>query len=425
MAVKGMFNVPFSQMRDYINAKKAVMPSETWQGIDFTAHSHAFAITGAVKLEFLHDVKKSIEDAANNGTGYSQWKKQFRAAVKKHGGDREINTKPGGAETLPEAGNPHVPLLSKWRQRVIYETNMNTAYAAGKYERLTDNMEGLPYWQFVHGYERKPEVARDEHAAWDGVVYPANHEWWAAHYPPFFGGNFAFGCSCGVKALTKREAENSGRIAEKIPESGDYPKAELFPSPVSGVFKSAERFREREPELYSDFMKDYIKNVVDYCVQNNYIDGVEKASKNILEVWNERHYANKATKTGDKEVALPVVMLSEKRLEEINEVFRTGLKVLKKTDVKNANKIKIRNFTKNPLVTIAEERYEHAVRSEKNHDTPPKDAYRKLAEVLKKGALKFSMIYRNGKEGILVIYDNIAIAVNGNGQIVTFYEKKK
>ena len=212
MAIKGAFNVPFTQMREYINAKKAVLPSETWQGIDFAAHSHAFAITGAVKLEFLHDVKKSIEDAANNGTGFAKWKKQFRAAVKGHGGDNEINTKPSGEVTATEAGNLHIPLLSKWRQRVIYETNMKSAYAAGKYARLTDEdgLTNFPYWQYVHGYYGKPNEPRDEHVKWDGMILPANHPWFDTHFPPN-----GWNCNCGVEQISAKEAKVTERPSGK------------------------------------------------------------------------------------------------------------------------------------------------------------------------------------------------------------------
>jgi uncharacterized protein with gpF-like domain len=275
MAIKGAFNVPFREMREYVNSKKAVMPSETWQGIEYSAHAHAFAITGAVKLEFLHDINKSIKEAANNGTGFGQWRKQFRNAVKAHGGDTNINLKPSGETTKTESGNLHIPLLSKWRQRVIYETNMKTAYATGRYAKLTDedNLINFPYWQYVHGYYGKPNEPRDEHVAWDGIILPANDPWFDTHYPPN-----GWGCNCGIKPLTKREAERTGRILKEVPEEFNNTKGigkgwVGNPSgendPVNAVFRSAERFREDEPKLYSEFLRDWTENIGNYVVEKH------------------------------------------------------------------------------------------------------------------------------------------------------------
>jgi len=106
------------------------------------------------------------------------------------------------------------------------------------------------------------------------------------------------------------------------------------------------------------------------------------------------------------------------------KVFVNGLAKLKETDTKNHNRINVRNFTKSRIVTITEYRFEHAVRSEKGHTTPARDAYKKLSEILRTGKIKFSPIYRNGNEGVVVLGSNTGIAVNGLGEIVTFYGKK-
>jgi hypothetical protein len=39
-----------------------------------------------------------------------------------------------------------------WRTRVIYQTNLQTSYAAGRYQQLTDPdmLKVRPYWRYVH-----------------------------------------------------------------------------------------------------------------------------------------------------------------------------------------------------------------------------------------------------------------------------------
>jgi len=425
MAIKQIFNVPAQKMREYVNAKRTVLPSETWQMVDFDAHSHAFALAGAVKLEFLHDVLKSIRDNANRGEGFGTWKKEFRRAVIAHGGDSAINTTPSGTLTTTQDGNLHIPLLNKWRQRVIYETNMKSAYAAGKYAELTDpdNLENFPFWQYVHGYLRTPQSPRDEHVKWNGMILPANDPWWNTHFPPN-----GWGCTCGIIALTKKQAQEAGGVSSQIPE-GDADKGWVGnpgkrEGGVNAVFESAQRFEKNEPQLHRKFLSEYVKNISEYNVKNEYAKGIEDVSQRVLGMWNEKHYENKSTRNGDKSAALPVVLLSEQRRREINDVFVKGLAKLKETDAKNRNRINVRDFTKSRVITITEERFAHAVRVEKGHDTPPKDAYKKLSEILKNGKIKFSPIYRNGNEGVVVLESETGIAVNGLGEIVTFYGKK-
>jgi hypothetical protein len=154
---------------------------------------------------------------------------------------------------------------------------MKSAYAAGRYAKLTDEngLKNFPYWQYVHGYYGKPNQPRDEHVSWDGMILPANHPWFDTHFPPN-----GWGCHCGIKPLTKEEAERTGRILEKVPEEFDNNKGigegwagnpGKANNPVNAVFDSVERFRQREPKLYDEFQADWTKNIGNYVIDlHNY-----------------------------------------------------------------------------------------------------------------------------------------------------------
>jgi len=88
---------------------------------------------------------------------------------------------------------------------VIYETNLFTAYQAGRHAQMTDPdvLKARPYWQYRHGDSMYP---RPEHLAWDGLVLRADDPWWQAHYPPC-----GWGCKCTAFALSDEDLQMLGK----------------------------------------------------------------------------------------------------------------------------------------------------------------------------------------------------------------------
>jgi hypothetical protein len=65
---------------------------------------------------------------------------------------------------------------------------MATSYAAGRYAQLVE--AGFPLWVYRHGASLEP---REQHLAWDGLILPPDHPFWATHAPPN-----GWGCSCRI-----------------------------------------------------------------------------------------------------------------------------------------------------------------------------------------------------------------------------------
>ncbi|MFZ1326805.1 MAG: hypothetical protein WAT67_12445, partial [Candidatus Contendobacter sp.] len=55
-----------------------------------------------------------------------------------------------------------------WRARVIYETNLQTSYAAGRYQQMKAIAGKRPYWRYRHN--DAVVHPREEHLAWDGKM---------------------------------------------------------------------------------------------------------------------------------------------------------------------------------------------------------------------------------------------------------------
>jgi hypothetical protein len=100
-----------------------------------------------------------------------------------------------------------------WRARVIYETNMKTAYAAGRYGQLQRMKKLFPFWRYRIGNSKKH---RPEHEAWNGLVLSADDPWWDTHYPPN-----GWGCNCYVQALDEVDLRELGKKGpDPAPEGG-------------------------------------------------------------------------------------------------------------------------------------------------------------------------------------------------------------
>lgn len=79
---------------------------------------------------------------------------------------------------------------------------------AGRLRQMLDPdvLKARPFWEYVHGQTRKPKIPRRQHLAWDGLILPADHEWFQTHFPPN-----DWECSCGVRTRSKRDLERLGK----------------------------------------------------------------------------------------------------------------------------------------------------------------------------------------------------------------------
>jgi len=144
-------------------------------------------IAGAYKADLLTDFRGAVDKAITQGTTLETFREDFDSIVAKHGWSYK-----GGRN---------------WRSEVIYSTNIRTAYAAGRWQQLTDpeQLQVLPYLTYKHGDSKVP---RPMHLAWDGLTLPADDPWWQAHYPPN-----GWGCKCRVYGSSRGEyaaAEKKG-----------------------------------------------------------------------------------------------------------------------------------------------------------------------------------------------------------------------
>ena len=179
MAEAAYGSLPFAEMVRFF-LRKLNLTTDHWTDIYTREHDWSFVVAGANRDALVMDFRAAVDKAITEGTTLEEFRKDFDRIVAAHGWDYN-----GGRD---------------WRSRVIYETNLNTAYAAGRYEQL----QAAPYWQYVHAdWVTNP---RHQHLAWDGLVLRRDDPWWQTHYPPN-----GWGCQCSVRGLWLRDLQAMGK----------------------------------------------------------------------------------------------------------------------------------------------------------------------------------------------------------------------
>ena len=174
--------------------RKVNVPSAQWDDLLHAEHASGFMVAGVTRMAVLDDIRTAVDAAIADGETLEDFRKRFRQIVAKHGW-------PGGAGGDSEAG-------FNWRTKVIYHTNLRTAYMAGRWEKL----KTFPYLRYQHNTQKNP---REDHKAWDGKIIPTNDPWWQTHYPPN-----GWGCRCSVTGVSEARFRTLGGRPDAAPGTG-------------------------------------------------------------------------------------------------------------------------------------------------------------------------------------------------------------
>ncbi|MCH5277482.1 MAG: minor capsid protein [Desulfovibrionaceae bacterium] len=172
----------------------------TWdeaKGLADGAKARAFYVTGLARQDLVNLVSDGIQAALENGETLPQFKERILSAIESQG----------------------------WRgHRIenIFRTNMQSAYAAGRYKKMQAVKASRPYWQYIAVMDKR---VRPSHAVLHEKVYPADHPFWDTNYPPN-----GFRCRCAVATLSERQVKAQGLTVET-----EMPKADMWTDPQTGM----------------------------------------------------------------------------------------------------------------------------------------------------------------------------------------------
>lgn len=189
---------------EFLRQKKMLAGKVFAKDLQDSALARATTIARLSSLEMTKDIYQSLETAMREGKGFNQWKKELFGEFERKGWvfgkDKSISRGIDGnlladPKTGEYFGTPR-------RLNTIYRVNMQTAYSAARYQRMRDNVDNRPYWQYsAVGDER----TRPAHLALSGKIYRYDDPFWATFYPPN-----GFNCRCSVIALSDRDLKRRG-----------------------------------------------------------------------------------------------------------------------------------------------------------------------------------------------------------------------
>ncbi|MDR2864603.1 MAG: phage head morphogenesis protein [Spirochaetaceae bacterium] len=168
-------------------------------------HTTNFTVAEAMQMDILKDIHSAVESAAEKGWTLEHFKKELRPTLQSKGWW-------GKKEMIDPLTNEMVKaqLSSDRRLKVIYQTNLRSAYQQGKWER-SQNSDIHPYLMYRVGNSKEH---RKKHLSWDSLILPKNDSWWNSHYPPN-----GWGCQCWTQAITENRAEKLRRDGFDVPPS--------------------------------------------------------------------------------------------------------------------------------------------------------------------------------------------------------------
>lgn len=181
------FDVPPQEAIEYFKRKNIVTKKEFGDLRD-EARSAAFTVGGVYEADVLQGFKNEIETALANGATQEAVVKKFKAIL---------------------TGAAH-EMLGDFHLETVFRTNMQTAYGVGRRRAFEEVADDLPFWEYSAVNDDR---TRPAHKACDGLILPADHEFWATHFPPW-----GFNCRCSVIA----RADVPVGYDSENPTSGDY-----------------------------------------------------------------------------------------------------------------------------------------------------------------------------------------------------------
>lgn len=199
---------------EFLRQKKMLAGKVFVKDLQDSALARATTIARLSSLEMTNDIYQSLETAMREGKGFNQWKKDLLGDFERKGWifgkDKNISRgKDGNLLADPQTGEY---FGTPRRLNTIYRVNMQSAYSAARYQRLRDNVDNRPYWQYsAVGDER----TRPAHLALNGKIYRYDDPFWATFYPPN-----GFNCRCSVIALAERDLQRRGM--DKPDDSSEF-----------------------------------------------------------------------------------------------------------------------------------------------------------------------------------------------------------
>lgn len=172
---------------------KGLTPTMSWKDMQDEAHAVEFAVAGITKLDILSDIQTSLTRSLTEGMSFRQFQDELEPLLQRKGWL-------GRGLVADENGVLTGKKLMPYRLETIFRTNIQSAYAAGRYQQQMRNVADRPYWEYNAVMDNR---TRPTHAALNGRIFRWDDPIWQTIYPPN-----GYNCRCWVRALTEAQIKN-------------------------------------------------------------------------------------------------------------------------------------------------------------------------------------------------------------------------
>ncbi|MBI5058956.1 minor capsid protein [candidate division KSB1 bacterium] len=276
------FSLPPEEALKFFRAK-GLKTSFAWQDMVHEEHSRAFTVAKMMDMDMLADVRAVVDAALAEGWSFYKFKENLVPYLADKGwwGVKDMLDPLTGEIKTVQLGSPR-------RLKTIFDTNMSTAYAAGKWTAIQQTAKSAPYLMYDAVNDGR---TRPQHRAWDGTVLLVNDPWWDTHYPPN-----GWNCRCSVIQLDKRQLERLRKTGpSSVPDSptrewtnprtGELLSVPAGIDPGWGYNPGAERggdiLKAFAEKLQSSPPDQAMRTLTGYVASGEFTDWVEKPLWNL------------------------------------------------------------------------------------------------------------------------------------------------
>lgn len=181
----------FLQAIVYAIRKKVKLPDWFYKNLERNAKAESIGIAGLAQVEQVRFIMAHLQKVLDDDGNLDDFKKLVV--------NNELDIR-----------------LPQHRLDNIYRTNIQMAYAYGRWEQQQANKKNKPYLKYSAVNDSR---TRPSHRALHGTIRPIDDKFWETHTPPT-----DYRCRCVTTALTKEQAEKEGVTPTK-----DLPKEPLNP----------------------------------------------------------------------------------------------------------------------------------------------------------------------------------------------------
>ncbi|QFQ88259.1 hypothetical protein F8A10_12135 [Paracoccus kondratievae] len=195
--------LPHREAIEYLRSKGFAHELQRFHHLDHFREDHArnWVVAKAMQDDVSRAIREAVESALADGRPLGEFQQDLAPRLQRMGwwGKTEMEDPVTGETELVRLGSMH-------RLRVIFDTNMRTAHAAGHWAAIQRTKTAFPY---LHYIQIQRPTKRHDHARFHDRIWRVDDPIWLKIYPP--NGYF---CGCVVIQRTEGWMRRNGRTVD-------------------------------------------------------------------------------------------------------------------------------------------------------------------------------------------------------------------